>query len=388
MFGIQSLIDTDTYKLTMQQAVLEHYPDAQATYVFNNRGKTKFPDAFADTLRMQVGQMSQLHLSVDEGHFLQKMRFLKPWYVEYLRNYRFKPEEVTIGQDENGLKVSIAGPWASTILWEVPLMALICETKYAFEERTSEKLLQDFCLRTSTKRDNLFHSEVIHSDFSTRRRRSFEVQDKAVEILKTSPMFFGTSNPYLALKHGVSCQGTMAHEWIMAHSALCSLRHANRHALDAWTKTYRGDNGIALPDTFGSDIFFEDFDLFNSKLFDGVRHDSGDPKVFADKTIAHYEKMRIDPKSKLIVFSDSLNVDKAIDITNYCRGKIRSSCGIGTHFSNDFPGMSPALNIVIKLASLNGIPVVKLSDTPSKAIGDKDAIRVANWTFFNKPLDA
>jgi len=192
----------------------------------------------------------------------------------------------------------------------------------------------------------------------------------------------------MALRHSkkglgeVKPIGTMAHEWIMGVSALEGLRHANRFALHKWKDVYKADLGIALTDTFGSDAFWEDFDLELAKVYDGVRHDSGDPLIFGEMAIKHYESLGIDPKSKTIVFSDGLNVDKALEIQKFFEGRIKTSYGIGTHFTNDFE--TPALSMVIKLRSIDGIPVVKLSDESGKETGDERALEIANWTFGRK----
>ena len=202
--------------------------------------------------------------------------------------------------------------------------------------------------------------------------------------------FVGTSNVYLAMKYGVKPIGTMAHEWIQGHCVLGGIRHANRYALDAWTRVYRGNLGIALTDTYGTNAFLEDFDTYLAKLFDGVRHDSGDPFRFVDKIVAHYKKLGINPRSKTIVFSDNLKPTTCIALLHYCEDNdICCSFGIGTNFTNDFP-LSPlkALNMVIKLVRLNGIPVVKLSDDLGKIIGDPDMVRVIRYLYLGTPLDA
>jgi nicotinate phosphoribosyltransferase len=172
----------------------------------------------------------------------------------------------------------------------------------------------------------------------------------------------------------------------MGVSGKDGLRRANRCALERWSDTYDGNLGIALTDTFGSAAFFEDFDGKLARLYDGVRHDSGDPFEFGDKVIDHYVRLGIKPTSRTIIFSDGLDVELAIRIHQYFAGKIQISFGIGTHFTNDFEGSS-ALSIVIKLWSISGVPVVKISDQPAKIQGDSDACRVAKWTFFGTPLD-
>jgi nicotinate phosphoribosyltransferase len=291
---------------------------------------------------------------------------------------------------KNNLQMEIKGLWCRTIFWEVPLLALASEVYFEkidtnwTEDGQEEKML--------AKAEKLSAAGVLWGDFGTRRRRHFEAQERVVRVGKQFKNFTGTSNVYLAMKYGVKPIGTMAHEWIMAHSALYSLRHANRFALQNWNEVYEGNLGTALPDTFGTDAFLRDFDGVLARLFDSVRHDSGDPYVWSQKMIDHYTSLKIDWRSKPLGFTDGNTADSAIEIHNWVTGRGgRCWFGIGTSLSNDYEG-SPALSIVIKLYEVEdafgiAIPVVKLSDNPEKATGDKDAVRVALWTHFGKALD-
>jgi nicotinate phosphoribosyltransferase len=389
---VKSTLDTDQYKLTMQNAILELYPDTMAEYVFINRDKSyTFDESFLKKLKKTVEQMSDLKLGMDEKDWLRNQcPYLKPAYLEYLSNYRFNPDEVKMSIKDGQLVLSIYGAWCRTVLWEVPLMATISELYF---ENVPGWSLDDHGgqgYRAKIKGNRLAEAGCKFADFGTRRRRSYETQFTVVDAFHNSgngnPCFVGTSNPYLAFRFGVTPVGTFAHEWVQSQSVLNGLRHANRFAMEAWSKNYSASLGIALTDTYGMAAFLEDFNLYYAKLFDGTRQDSGNPFEFVDKMIAHYRKLRIDPLSKTIVFSDSLNVEKAIKLNEYCKGKIKCSFGIGTHFTNDYPD-GRALNMVIKLASINGVPVVKLSEDPSKTIGDPDAVKVAEWTFFRKSLN-
>jgi len=374
---INSLLDDDFYKFTMQQAVLELYPEAEAAYRFINRGPQRFTMEFADELQQQVEKLHDLGLTTEEDAYLETIRFLKPAYRRFLRSYRYDPSEVKIGMKDGNLDLSIRGKWWSTILWEVKLLALVSELYYLLVDTKGTSQVQKVA---QAKADAL--AKVPYADFGTRRRRSHDVQQAVLEVLKDNPDFVGTSNVHFAMDLGLRPIGTMAHEWIMAHSVLGGLRHANRFALDSWAQVYRGDLGIALTDTYGTDAFFKDFDLYLAKLFDGVRQDSGDPFAFVEKAIRHYRNLGIDPGTKTIVFSDSLDVLLAIKLEAACRGRIRCSFGIGTHLTNDFN--TPPLNIVIKMTELDGVPVVKLTEDPRKATGDPDALKVARWTFGGK----
>lgn len=385
---IKSILDTDLYKLTMQQAVLfgklagVAYEGVDVEYDFINRGGTKFPEDFGIRLFTQVAHMGDLRLTTEERIFLErKCRFLKRSYLDFLSGYRFNPDEVQISQSGGDLSVKIRGPWYRTVLWEVPLMALICEM-YAPQFRGSLDIARNQGIKKGTK---LREAGCLFADFGTRRRFSQPVQQQTVAGLIESAnptaagKLTGTSNVDLARQFDITPIGTHAHEWFMAHAALFGYRLANRYALEAWVNEYDGDLGIALTDTFTTKTFFSQFSMKLAKLFDGVRHDSADPIEFAKMTIAHYEQLRIDPMTKTIVFSDGLTTDKAIEIHNWCKGKIRTAFGIGTHFTNDV-GFKP-LNIVIKLTKCNTIPVVKLSDEPGKNTGDPRAIEFCKYTF-------
>jgi len=389
---IISILDSDLYKLTQQWFVLQQYSDVDVTYVFNNRDlNMKFTPEAVEVIKHRIIGMSNLTLTDDEHDWMKNtLPFLPVTFRQYLAAYRYNHRQVSVNLINDGqLQITIHGKWRETILWEVPVMAIVSQVYFEYVDRdwNDDGQIENI----NRKAQALSEAGCLFADFGTRRRRNFNIQDMVVREMKKYKGFTGTSNPYLAMRHGVKAIGTIAHEAYMGVSVLEGLRHANRFCMDKWQEVYKADLGIALPDTYGLDAFLGDFTLLHAKSWDGVRHDSGDPKVFADKVINHYEKLRIDPTTKTIVFSDGLDVPTAIDINNYCKGRIRCSFGIGTNFTNDYKKASDQtrskpLNMVIKLRDVNGIPVVKLSDNPTKAIGDPDAIKVAMWTFFNKPL--
>ncbi|MCQ1534938.1 nicotinate phosphoribosyltransferase [Methanosarcina sp. KYL-1] len=391
---IESILDNDLYKFTMQMAVLELFPEAEAEYRFTNRGTQRFSEGFVEELRRVIDEdISKLTLTDEEYHWLREhCPYLKPMYLEYLKNFRFRPEEVTVClTEEKGLDMRVKGPWHSTILWEIVLMASVSELYFSTIETgwNGNGSLEAYGEKIIEIGKSLEENGCLFSEFGTRRRRSFELHDHVMKALTGIKNLSGTSNVYFAKKYGLKAIGTVGHEWIMGTSALVGLRYANRFAFENWVEVYKGDLGIALTDTFGSDAFFKDFNLKLSKIYDGVRHDSGDPLVFVEKVIAHYNKMGIDPMKKVVVFSDALNAEDAIKLKKYCSGKINCSFGIGTSLTNnsEFFRESPPLNMVIKLHSINGIPVVKLSDSPEKETGGRDALRVANYIFGRKGLD-
>ena len=378
---IKSILDNDLYKFTMQQAVWQLYPYAEAEYTFVNRRPANFmtDSAFVAKVNGAIQAMGELSLTHQEYDFLTDVcPFLKPLYLEGLKNHRFTPDDVSISAEDGEFSLKVAGPWYRTILWEVPLLAIISEAY--FETVDTDWHHDGQAARAREKGERLSKNGVKFADFGTRRRRSYFAHNVVVNELKNTSGFVGTSNVHLAHTHGLRPKGTTAHEWTQGISVLEGMRHANRSAMDRWAQVYEGDLGIALTDTFGSQAFWDDFSTGRAKAWDGVRHDSGCPFAFADKAISHYENLGIDPVSKIAIFSDSLNTEKAIAVTEHCDGRLGNSCGIGTHFTNDFDG-SPALNIVIKLTQMNGIHTVKLSDDAGKEIGDPEAVKVAKWVF-------
>ncbi len=382
---ITSLIDNDLYKFTMQHAVLALYPDAEVSYEFiNRRPSDRFNDEFFAVLLEAIGEMADLQLQRDEQTFLERRcPYLKPAYLEHLAGYRYDPSEVDARLDDGGaLSITIRGPWHRTILWEVPLLALISELhgRHVDTGWTEQGQLDKIRAKSRT----LQQAGCALADFGTRRRRSFAIQDLVVGVLCDNPGFVGTSNVHLAHRHGVQPIGTMAHEWVMAHAVLADLRHVNRRALEAWRKVYRGQLGVALTDTYTTGIFLDDFDAHFARLYDGVRQDSGCPLEFADRIIEHYVKLGIDPATKTIVFSDGLDAEMAVELKRYCGERIRCAFGIGTNLTNDFAG-SDALNIVIKLATINRAPVVKLTDDAAKATGQPDALHATKQALFAAP---
>lgn len=388
MACVQSLLDNDLYKFTMQNAVLKYRQNIPVKYCFNNRRpEGKFNEDFSINFEKELQNMQKLSMNLQQFiWFTNTLPWFNEDYIQYLRNYRYNPQEVQWQVKNGELELEISGSWERTILWEVPLMATISELFFKYCDKNWDSESFPTKQRQNIVKKGLALDGISFMDFGTRRRRNFESQYLTVKILKQFLTFKGTSNVHLAHEFGVSAIGTMAHEWIMGISALESLRHANRDALNIWQKVYQGQLGIALTDTFHTDTFYDDFDGVLARVFDGVRHDSGNPYQFVDKTIKAYSRLGINPLSKTIVFSDGLNPEEALKLAKYCEKKINTSFGIGTNFTNDVEN-SPALNMVIKLTNCNGVPVVKLSDSPSKSIGDKDALRVAQWTFFEQPLN-
>lgn len=379
---LNSILDNDFYKITMQNAVVKLFPTQRVKYEFINRGNHHFPEGFGEKLRHSVVAMAQLSLTKEEKIYLQKTcPYLDLPYLDFLEGFRYDPSEVLIQQVGNDLKVSVEGYWYRTILWEVPLLALISELHYELnhlERDTNTTVVHT----TIEKAEKLNALGVTFAEFGTRRRHSYKVHDLVVHSLTqaSDSKFIGSSNVHFAMKYGIKPIGTHAHEWFMFHGAQYGFKMANEVALEHWVDVYRGDLGVALSDTYTTEVFFRQFDKKFAKLFDGVRHDSGDPLEFADKTIAHYKSHGINPLFKYIIFSDGLNLAKVEEITLYCRDKIGISFGIGTNLTNDV-GLQP-MNIVMKLYGVqadNGdwLPTIKLSDEKGKYTGDPTMIKLA-----------
>lgn len=383
---ITSMLDDDMYKFSQNMAFMDLFPVAMGDYRFKNRGVQRFNGDFLDTLNFQITECMPALKATDEEieWFGNKNPFIKPWYLDSLSKFRYDPWGVTVRlDDDNNLNWRAEGLVREKMMWEVKMMATISEIYFKIID-TDWSMKGQKGLATD-KAVTLSSNGCQFIDFGTRRRRSYETQDIVVREMKEYKGFVGTSNVHLAMKHGLTPKGTQAHEWYMSMQALEGIRNSNYYALNNWVRVYNGDLGIALPDTLGTEQFLKNFSVRYAKLFDGVRWDSGDEYWFTDLMINHYKSLGIDPMSKTIVYSNALDCDRAIRINEYCKGKIKSSFGIGTFFTNDFFN-SKALNMVIKLWAINGIPVVKTSDDKGKVMGDPDAVRVVKWMINDEPL--
>ena len=370
---LTSMLEDDIYKVNMGSVVFHLFPRAIVTYQFFNRGKTQFPVGFDIELQRQVNYTRDLYLTRDEAAWLKTIPYIRPTYVEWLSGYRLEPNEVKIRQDGGDLFIKIHGPWYRTIYWEVKLMAIISELYF---QMTGQKMDSDAYSRIATKAEKLSLNDCHWIDFGTRRRFSFGIQNAVVRIMKDYKGFLGTSNPYLAFKHGVSPQGTYAHEAVMAMSALYGVRMANKMWMKHWSDHYEGNVGISLTDTFTTKAFLNDFGTYEARLFDGVRQDSGNPYDWGHSMIDHYKKLGISTLHKRFVFSDALTTDKYISLDRYFREYAQPVGGIGTHFTNDV-GVKP-LNMVIKMTAADfghgEVNVIKLSDDVGKHTGNPEAI--------------
>ncbi|MFW6497231.1 nicotinate phosphoribosyltransferase [Acinetobacter baumannii] len=381
---IHSLLDTDLYKFTMLQVVLHKFPQTHSVYHFRCRNleDTVYPLVdILDDLNEQLDHLCNLKYKEDELQYLRKLRFIKSDFVDYLELFQLKRRFIHTSIDEEGrLDIRIEGPMVQAMMFEIFVLAIVNELYFsriktdevwAEGERRLQAKLE--LIQQYEKAQQPNDPPFLVSDFGTRRRYSFEWQKHVVAAFhNTVPnVFRGTSNVLLAKELNITPIGTMAHEFLQAFQALdVRLRDFQKAALETWVQEYRGDLGIALTDVVGMDAFLRDFDLYFAKLFDGLRHDSGDPYEWGDKAYAHYRKLKIDTKTKMLTFSDGLNLPKAWELHQYFKDRFQVSFGIGTNLTNDM-GQTP-LNIVLKLVECNGQSVAKISDSPGKTMTDND----------------
>lgn len=381
---IQSLLDTDLYKFTMLQVVLHKFPQTHSVYHFRcrNLDATVYPlTDILDDLNEQLDHLCQLSFKEDELTYLRSMRFIKSDFVDYLELFQLKRRFIKAGIDAEGrLDIWVEGPMVQAMMFEVFVLAIVNELY--FNRIRSDEVLAEGERRLQAKVKLLQHyveqqqphdPAFLVSDFGTRRRYSLAWQKHVIQTFHAvAPTIFrGTSNVLIAKELNIFPIGTMAHEFLQAFQALdVRLRDFQKAALETWVQEYRGDLGIALTDVVGMDAFLRDFDLYFAKLFDGLRHDSGDPFVWGDKAYLHYKKLKVDTKSKMLTFSDGLDLERAWSLYQYFKDRFQVSFGIGTNLTNDM-GQTP-LNIVLKLVECNGQSVAKISDSPGKTMTDND----------------
>lgn len=375
---INSLLETDMYKFSMGQTIFHQFTSYKTTWTFKCRNKdVHFTDEMVEEIKEQVQAFCQLRFTEEELEYLDNITWIKGTYVDFLRLWQPRYEEFTITTDAPcGLAIDAAGTWLNTTMYEIPVLAIVNEVYFRMAY-DYDVLLKQFKRRLDEKVRLLEEDTYRLSDFSEfglRRRLSAEAQEMAVKAIAEVELpadlhFIGTSNVYLAKKFNLKPVGTMAHEWIMC-TGQGNHKHnpaySNWYALDAWVKEYGILNGIALTDTITTDCFLRDFQLTYATLFSGVRHDSGDPYEWGDKMIAHYNSLGINPRTKTLLFSDSLDFERATALYDYFKDKAKVAFGIGTFISNDTD--EEALNIVMKTTKCNGMDVAKISDVAGKGM--------------------
>ena len=396
---ITSLLETDLYKISMGQAIYHQFSDYKTTWTFKCRNTDVFfTTEMVEEIRKQIKLYCSLRFNEDELEYLNNIRWIKGSYVDFLRLWKPRYEDFHISTDDpTGLALEATGTWLNTSMYEIPTLAIVNEVYFRMAY-DYDQLFADFKKKLADKKERLLNNCSIGNfyEFGLRRRLSAEAQDLAVRELKDvkwgicGSNCVGTSNIYLAKKYNLTPVGTMAHEWIMCvgqGNHKNNPAYSNYFALEAWVKEYGVLNGTALTDTITTECFLRDFNLTYATLFSGVRHDSGDPIEWGEKMIKHYEKLGINPKNKTLLFSDSLNFDKASGIYQHFMGRCQVAFGIGTYISND-TSVRP-LNIVMKVTRCNGQDVAKISDVDGKGMcKNQDYVdylqRSINWRLQNE----
>lgn len=388
---VRSLLENDLYKFSMWQALLHSHPGAHAEYAFTCRNATEYPlSELKDDVEREVSHLCTMYFKKEELDYLNSLVYIKEDFVNFLTIFRFQRRFINIEKRGEELYIRAKGPLVHVMGFEIYVLYIISELY--FRRLNSQGAVAEARRRLREKIDYIVAEQrcedpaapFILFDFGLRRRYSGEWHREVVETL-TREMpnnFKGTSNVLLAKDFDISPVGTMAHEYMQAFQAFgIRLRDFQSAALEAWVHEFRGNLGTALTDVITIDAFLADFDLYFAKLFDGLRHDSGDPYTWGEKIIAHYQKLRIDPMTKRLVFSDSLNLPKALAIHRYFKGRTQTSFGVGTNLTNDV-GLTP-LNIVMKMVSCNGQQVAKISDSPGKTTAGDETFMAYLRQVFN-----
>jgi len=389
---INSLLETDMYKFSMGQAIYHQFPEYTTRWQFRCRNNdAKFTKEMVDEIKEQIKAYCELRFTEEELEYLLSIPWMKKSYVNFLRLWHPRYEDFDIhfvpgsaGSLSRGISIEAEGAWLNTSMYEIPVLAIVNEVYFRMNYNYNE-LLIEFKRQANEKVSALISGKYqigAFSEFGIRRRLSAEAQEYIVKMLKNGNFYFansrfvGTSNVYLAKKFDLTPVGTMAHEFatcVGEGNHMLNPAYANHYAMEAWVKEYKTQNGIYLTDLIGTDVFLRDFDLTYATLFSGVRHDSGDPIEWGEKILEHYNKLKIDPHTKTLLFSDTLDFEKAHKIYDYFASKAKVAFGIGTYLAGcpEFGDVHP-LNIVMKVVECNDSPVAKISDAPGKIITVSD----------------
>lgn len=382
---INSILENDLYKFSMSNYYQVHYPNAWGTFTFHDRNNSEYSEEFVVALNEEFENLASLSLNTAEFDWaVETIHYIPQRFWEWLCYFRFEPKKIKTWLDnERHLHIEVSDLMYKVTFYEIPILAIVSELYHRFigdgyQERNE---LAKVMIPTMERKVAIaLQHNLYFADFGLRRRFNAFSEEIAIEYMKENcPTFTGTSTVSLAMKYGIKPIGTMAHECFMFQAAIHTPKEANYEVMERWVDVYDGYLGTVLTDTYTVDTFLRNFSMKLAKLYDGVRHDSGDPKLFGDKIIEKYKSYGIDPMSKTIVFSDGLNFEAAADIKEYFAGRIKVTFGIGTNLTCDIPGVKP-MNIVMKLKECRinmRQPVygcVKLSDVPGKAIGKSEDI--------------
>ena len=392
---IRHLTDNDAYTFSCQYYVLQTYPRAEVEYTFFDRKGTIYHKGFADLLNEQLSYMRDVVITEEEIAFMQKkMYYLPKWYFIFLRGYRFNPNEVTVSQTPEGhLDISVRGKWYSTIMWEMPILSIVSELSHILKGDAQKYDFEREMERAAEKTKKILANGLILGDMGTRRRFSFEHQDNVIRTMKEvyqqggyedtdgfhswTGKFTGTSNVYFAMTYDLIAIGTMSHQLIEFEENVSGIYECNFNVMKKFSDVYDGDNGIFLYDCFGDKVFFSNLSKRMAMMFSGLRVDSGNEEEQTEKIISKYKSLGIDPATKQVVFSNGLNIDRAIEIHKFVNGRMKDSYGMGTFLTCDIENCEP-MNIVVKLTSMRITEkrewhdCVKLSNDKGKTLGNPE----------------
>jgi nicotinate phosphoribosyltransferase len=387
MSVINSILHNDLYKFSMSNYYIQNFPQASGTFAFHDRNQTEYCDEFVAMLKEEFDSLRKLFLQKNEFDWaVTNIPYIPQFYWEWLRSFRYEPDKIKVWLDDaKHLHIEVTDLMYKVTFYEIPILAIVSACFHRFEKhgyQTRPELENIMLSRLDDKIEIAKQHNLFFADFGMRRAYNDLTEEIVVSYLKDNcPTFVGTSTVSLAMKYGVKPIGTMAHECFMFQAAIHSPKDANFMVMENWVKVYDGNLGTVLTDTYTVDVFLRNFSMKLAKLYDGVRHDSGDPFEFGDKMIAKYKSYGIDPMSKTIVFSDGLNFQKAAEIKEYFAGKIKVTFGIGTNLTCDIPGIKP-MNIVMKLKECRVndrqplFKCVKLSDVHGKETGDINEVKL------------
>ena len=383
---ITHFTDNDLYTFSCQYYIMQQYPRAEVEYTFFDRNNTCYPKGFADLLQEQINYMANVHITEEEVEFMtNQLVWLPLWYFSFLRGYRFNPTEVEISQDEEGhLSILIRGKWFSTIMWEMPILSCISELTHILNGDVDRYDLEREKAKALEKSNRIFSEGLVFGDMGTRRRFSYDHQKMVLEVMRDTyhlhkwpGVFTGTSNVWFAYELGLKPLGTLSHQIISFEEIVSGVFECNYNVMKKFSDVYDGNNGIYLYDCFGDDVFFKNLSKRMAMMYSGLRIDSGVEEEQIEKIIEKYHQLGIDPASKQVVFSNGLNVERCIEIHNYCAGRVKDSYGVGTHITCDIDGAKPS-NIVVKLTKGRITELrewhncIKLSCDKGKTLGNKE----------------
>lgn len=383
---ITHFTDNDLYTFSCQYYIMQQYPRAEVEYTFFDRNNTCYPKGFADLLQEQINYMANVHITEEEVEFMtNQLVWLPLWYFSFLRGYRFNPAEVEISQDEEGhLSILIRGKWFSTIMWEMPILSCISELTHILNGDVDRYNLELEKAKALEKSNRIFSEGLVFGDMGTRRRFSYDHQKMVLEVMRDTyhlhkwpGVFTGTSNVWFAYELGLKPLGTLSHQIISFEEIVSGVFECNYNVMKKFSDVYDGNNGIYLYDCFGDDVFFKNLSKRMAMMYSGLRIDSGVEEEQIEKIIEKYHQLGIDPASKQVVFSNGLNVERCIEIHNYCAGRVKDSYGVGTHITCDIDGAKPS-NIVVKLTKGRITELrewhncIKLSCDKGKTLGNKE----------------